>query len=267
MPRLSRENPEVQAAIFNHDYPIVRLKKYRNGLEIIREGKTEIAKNSGGKRGKVKILSSQSLKRLAFTVITSQVEFRSIITLTYGAIHPLNGSISKGHLSTFLGEMRRIFGLFSYCWFLEFQKRGVPHYHILTDLEEPSTEQREAMAYTWVHAQTEMLYFHGNFTKSRREEESNKVFKVHSHKKAWEKIRKADGAKFYVVKYASKKEQKRVPPKYSDTGRFWATSRDVPSKDFQEVDVTEEELRSYLASKGLCVTNQLILPKLIIDLK
>lgn len=103
-------------------------------------------------------------------------------------------------------------------------------------------------------------------------EEYEKVQKVHSFspfpgskkKPAWEEIRKRDGAKWYILKYASKFKQKEVPPKFCDVGRFWGNSTDIPPKEFQEVEVTEEEIRTYLASKALSVTKRDILPKLII---
>lgn len=267
MPHLPRKSPEAEAFIFNHDYPIVSAQKYKNGLKLVRKSTTEFGKQSGGKRRKVEKLSSQSLKRLAFLVTTSHVEFVSIITLTYGQVQPTNGIISKGHLDNFLRAMRRDFGSFSYVWFLEFQKRGAPHYHILTTLSDCGSESRKKLARNWLRSQVELYSQNTNLSLSRMVKEMSKVERVHSHQRSWEEIRKRDGAKFYVIKYASKKEQKTVPKHFQDVGRFWGNSRDVPAKDFQEVDVTEEEVRLYLAEKGLSVANQLILPKLIIDLK
>lgn len=111
------------------------------------------------------------------------------------------------------------------------------------------------------------MYIQGSFTRDERLQNSNNLYKVHSHEKSWQKIRKENGAKFYIVKYASKAEQKEVPEAFTDVGRFWGNSRDVPSKEFQEVDTTELELREYLEKEGLPVTNAPILPRRIINLK
>lgn len=267
MPHLPRRSPQAEAFIFNKDFPIVKVQKFKGGLKVLRENTTESDNRSGGKRKKVKELTRSSLKRLAFLVTTSPVVFTSMITLTYGSIQPKDGATSKEHLDTFLRAMRREFGRFSYCWFLEFQKRGAPHYHLLTTLRDCGLENRKRMALLWVTAQFRMYAFDTNLSSNQMRVEMEKVESVHCHKKAWELIRKVDGAKFYVIKYAAKKEQKSVPEHFQDVGRFWGNSRDVPSQDFQEVDVTEEELRLYLAEKGLSVANQLIIPKLIIDLK
>lgn len=267
MPFIPPERMEAQAFIFNHDYPIVKLQKFNGALRVVRENTTDIDKQNGGKRKKVKELSRASLKRLAFLVVTSPIMFKSIITLTYSQAVPTTGTSSKEHLNTFLMGMKRQFGRFAYVWFLEFQNRGAPHYHILTDIDAPSSDQREAMAVIWHNSQKELLYIEGNFTRDQRLNNSNSLMKVHSHRKAWEGVRKKDGLKFYVVKYASKKEQKKVPEHFQDVGRFWGNSRDVPSKEYTEIDVTEADLREYLEKKGMSVAKALILPKMIIDLK
>lgn len=232
---------------------------------MIRENTTEKGKPYSEKRGKVRGLSKQSLKRLAFMVSTSQVSFTSIITLTYGIPAPTTGNTTKKHLKYFLQDMYRRLGTFSYCWWLEFQtKTQNPHYHLLTTLPGPTPLDRRIMAEIWVEA----IY---RKTKGYTDE-AEKVFKVHSFtpykgskkRAAWEAVREIEGAKKYIIKYASKHEQKEVPNTFSKPGRFWGTSSDVSNKDYQESEATEEEIRDYLSKLGLSVANSLILPKEII---
>jgi hypothetical protein len=104
------------------------------------------------------------------------------------------------------------------------------------------------------------------------QDEYHKVIDVHSFfpfpgsskKGAWEAIKKKEGAKWYILKYATKHKQKSVPEGFSNPGRFWGRSKDVLPGNSELIDVTEEEIRAYLAGKVLKVTKQAILPKLII---
>lgn len=251
--------------LFNELYPIVGVVKYPNGIELIRETTIERDNARAGKRQEIRGLSKQSLHRLAFLVLNSQVEFTSIITLTYGSPPPMDGRIIKRQLKCFLAEFSQRVGKFSYLWWLEFQtKRQAPHYHLLTTLPGPTPEQVITFANVWTK-----WAFH-NAEWSPNEEE--KVYKVHSfqplpgskRRAAWEKVRKTNGAKWYILKYASKAKQKEVPKNFRSPGRFWGCSSDVPNRDGIESEITEPELRDYLASKGLSVTNQEILPKRII---
>lgn len=103
-------------------------------------------------------------------------------------------------------------------------------------------------------------------------DEYTKVLNVHSFeakpgskkRQAWEGIRKKNGAKWYILKYASKFKQKHVPSNFRNVGRFWGLSGDVARRDFHEVEVTDEEIRDYLDSKALSVTKRDILPKQIL---
>lgn len=250
---------------FNSDYPVIGIKRYEKGLQIVRDNMTERDSPNGAKRKTIKGLSRASLKRLAFLVFTTPITFHSILTLTYGTPPPTNGKIIKIQLDCFLTDMRRRFGHFNFLWWLEFQtKRQAPHFHCLLTLRDITPEKRATMGRLW--AKWSFLNC------EMREGEYEKVLAVHSYsppansKKipAWEDIRKREGAKWYILKYLSKHEQKDVPPNFRYPGRFWGKSKDVVSGPFVEIDCTEVELREYLSKTGLSVTNQEILPKLVI---
>src|SRR4029450_286349 len=268
MPRMYPHLHLTMADVFNSTYPIVSVLHHHQGIIIKREGNTtDFAKQISGKRGKIRGLSRQSPKRLAFTVFTSPVSFRSILTLTYSSNAPTQGNITKKHLTYTLTAMKRAFGPYSYLWWLEFTKKNRPHYHLLLTLPSPTKEEREKLGRIWANVSVNLDCHEIGLWE--------KVYKVHSFspgknskkKPAWEGIRRADGAKWYILKYASKFEQKEVPKSFSDVGRFFGTSRDVPTRAFQEVSASEEEVRDYLDRLGLSVAKADILPKHIITPK
>lgn len=61
----------------------------------------------------------------------TQKTYASFITLTYGLHYP-EDHLSKKHLDNFIKRIRRKYPLFQFIWVIEKQKRGAPHFHILT---------------------------------------------------------------------------------------------------------------------------------------
>lgn len=267
MPRIYPHTTHTRSELLSYTYPIVSVLHSSQGIILKREDTTGKGSKPNGKRGKIRGLSKQSLKRLAFTVFTTSKEFKSILTLTYSFNSPTRGNITKKHLTFTLTALQRAFGRFSYVWWLEFTSKGRPHYHLLTTLPAPSKEQRVIFGRIWANVTVNL--------DSHETGMWEKVFKVHSFspskgskkKPAWEGIRKRDGAKWYILKYASKFEQKEVPKGFSNVGRFFGTSRDVPFRKFVEVETSEEEIRDYLDRLGLSVAKADILPKYIITPK
>lgn len=94
-------------------------------------------------------------------------------------------------------------------WFLEFQKRGAPHIHLMIfNCDIPVYKRvslREWLGLAWAEIVGNPI-----------EEEFNK------HVKAGTKIEKMRKRHFgYAMKYASKMEQKQVPSEFKKVGRFW----------------------------------------------
>ncbi len=178
------------------------------------------------KRKNVLEFTYKSRSRLAFVASNSGVIFLSMITLTYPKEFPTNGSEVKRHFRAFQKRIKRRFNSPSYLWFLEFQARGAPHYHLL--LSVPVTN---ADAY-WT------LDCWDNIVKSGDR----------NHKYAGtrtEMLRKPGPGSRYAVKYAMKMRQKTCPAIYTNVGRFWGHSRDVkPIQVMKNIPVrTLTELR------------------------
>lgn len=243
---LSKE--EIWEAV-NTLYPVTGMRFYGRAVEIIRRAPKERPAQLVTNRGKITRLSRKSLSRLAFVVSATEVKFTSILTLTYLEIE-VEGRQVKRHLNSILTAIRKRFAGVEYLWFLEFQRRGAPHFHILTAVR-PTAEDR-----LWIGRRWAKLVANGN----------EKVERVNGHEKSWEVVRRPDGAKRYALKYALKPHQKFVPKEYQNVGRFWGHSRSVrPVSSGEVTGLTEAEIRNLLrpARTGLDDAMPLFLPKYV----
>jgi hypothetical protein len=208
---------------------ILGVEVYKQDAVVKRRGYSFTSDEST--RSEVKEFTWESRRRLAFVVSNTTVTFRTMITLTYPGEYTNDGTVVKRHLNRFLTWLRRDTGGCSYVWFLEFQARGAPHFHILIDTPYPNTRDnplggmRLRVACNWYRIVGSRDY--------RHLQAGTQVAR----------IRKPDGAARYATKYAYKLKQKAVPPEYSNVGRLWGTSRDVPPKPIGFVRCTEDDIR------------------------
>jgi len=191
----------------------------------------------GGQRGTIKEFTEQSCRNMMQTA--RNVEgLKNMLTLTYPSEFPCDGRLVKGHLELMRKWlMYRNIGAF---WFLEFQRRGAPHFH---------------------------MFITGNVDK---DEVSKAWFRIvasgdEKHLRAGtriEAIRKPHAVSAYAAKYAAKVEQKEVPDGYREVGRFWGTFGGVkvvpqyeesgtPSQVAPLVRVLRNLQKSQLRRKGL----------------
>jgi hypothetical protein len=220
---------------------------YGNGCyEIIRECKGEI-KGKRPERGNIKMQSKKSLLRLMFLMQATQLQFTSMITLTYPKIFPTDGRIVKRDVAAIVQKIRR--KDYKYLWFLEFQKRGAPHVHILVDNKVITPRMRVDFGLYWTTQIALSDWFCKACPASMYDREVIKMAKVNTHPTVWQFLRTRDGARNYVTKYASKERQKTVPKQYFGVGRFWGSSRDLRPKGIQ-FDVTEDDIESWLVDNG-----------------
>lgn len=150
------------------------------------------------KRGEIRVFSPKSLSRLKFVADEVSDKFFAMITLTYPSIWPSNGQVVKRHWNAFrtwLVRKHNVCGL----WFLEFQERGAPHFHVFISARVPYQEVAEVW-YRIVASGDERHLRAGTRVEMLRE-------------------RHAAGA--YAVKYAEKMVQKNVPDQFQNVGRFW----------------------------------------------
>ncbi len=73
--------------------------------------------------------SPKSRRRCAFALGNAETNWIAMLTLTYRVPPPDLKTLTR-HRTRLLESIRKKYGKFSYGWFLEFQKRGAPHYHV-----------------------------------------------------------------------------------------------------------------------------------------
>lgn len=197
--------------IYKKDIVVIRKDRNRRTQEdgrswfVLPEG--DIVVNEGLRRQAVYEFSKKSRNNLAFVCNNTEVEFSMMVTLTYPAQFCKDGREIKRHLRVFLQWLRRL-GIKNYLWFIEFQKRGAPHYHVLIESGEVRID-RHNLSRRWFE-----IVGSGDS----------------KHLLAGTNIRtptRKRGLHHYGLKYATKARQKSVPPDYRNVGRLWGCSRGV----------------------------------------
>lgn len=189
--------------------------------------------NHGTQRGGIREISHKSRIRLAFVAANTQVDFVTFTTLTYPAEFPTEYKRIKRDLECFLDWQRRDQACPRYLWWFEFQRRGAPHYHIVTDRPIHNTrrvykEMRFRVAAAWY-----------------------RIVGSHDAKHlaagtSVERVRKRDGGHRYALKYAMKMRQRHVPDGWEGVGRWFGYSAGVVPEQPPLVACTEDDVRGTL---------------------
>lgn len=255
----------------NKMFPITSVQVYQNALVIYRSSTLEKPLATiKAKRGQIVRLSRRSLSKLAFMVMCSPAKFYSIVTLTFGVNYPMNGQLVKSMINKLLIYMKRRFGAFEYYWFIEFQKRGAPHFHLVTSLIAPSQAGREDLAilwaqicekYNWWYTSVKAPYGAKNAVLEGFTQDS--VIRQHRRKRTWESLKSESGAARYAIKYATKPSQKVVPKAYRNVGRFWGISRGAKPETVSPMMASEEQVRQILWLHGRDFSRWAMLPKFV----
>lgn len=249
-------------------YPVTAIERYDNGLiRVVRvSGRNPNIVQSHGKREKINMFSDKSRKEMLFRLMTLDADWKSMITLTYPEDFPTDGQRVKVDLNRFLtwfgrwgeadGQRPDVF------WFLEFQRRGAPHYHVITSMDvEGRAETPFHIAERWCYQIASQIEYVNRPAALRRWQTMARMFAVHCHRAQIQRLRKADGAIRYAAKYAYKAEQKNVPDGYQNVGRFWGYTRHTPEKTPEVMGVDEGVLRAYLDAVGHPAADWDVLPK------
>lgn len=252
-------------------YPICGLTIYEHALVLRRYSNEESPKPSHVHlRGKTERLSARSRTNFVLKVMLSNVRYLSLLTLSYGQNFPTNGRQVKSDLNAFFTSFKREFGPVKYFWFLEFQRRGAPHFHIGLNIGPPKDEDRRVMADIWARIAEKYNWLYCSWPAARKKHKlmdgifsRDAVRAVHSYPDAWEEIREKDGAIRYLVSYATKPYQKTVPPEYSDVGRFWGMSRVDKPQEGVVLGGSEQDVKELLKELGRDFDGWELLPKII----
>lgn len=212
-------------------------------IRLSREGQPVPVVAGGSGRGQVREFSLRSRLRLGDLARDLGEVYRPdiMLTLTYpGDWRTVctSGRKIKRHLGAIRKRIDRYLatiGLheWSALWFLEFQRRGAPHFHLIAwgpRLREMDLRQfRRWLARAWAE-----VVDHPDVEQRRRH------------------LRAGTGADWmrrphfgYAVKYASKVEQKRVPEGFGDVGRFWGLwNGDPPPPRVVSARISLDDVRS-----------------------
>ncbi len=210
--------------------PVVGVQLYRQDAVVIRQGVPRAGVFPC--RADVKEFSRRSRRRLAFVASNTDVVFTSMITLTYPREFPNDGKDVKRNLNAFFAALRRKMSGVSLLWFLEFQRRGAPHIHIMVRGIRVYKPMQRWVSETWYRiCDTGDLRHLAAGTRLER-------------------VRNPNGARNYCVKYAYKMRQKRVPTAYRNVGRFWGNTRDVKPVMRCETQCTNDDLVGALQAQG-----------------
>lgn len=183
----------------------------------------------GGKRGVIREMSPSSRDRLAdraatldaegqvpqcMVTLTSPANWHQIYVADADGVVIEGGRVFKEHLRLYRARLERFMdrmGIpsWSALWFLEFQKRGAPHAHLmLFGCTIPEPVRRALRGWT-ARAWNDIV---GNPSERERLK----------HLKAGTQVAKMKCKHFgYAKKYAAKADQKEVPDEFSRVGRFW----------------------------------------------
>lgn len=241
-------------------YPVTEAIAYGGGCFEFRRTAKSTLKYVRPARGKIRMQSRKSLLRLMFLMQVTEIKFESMLTLTYPKYFPSDGKIVKADVAALVQKLRR--AEWKYLWFLEFQKRGAPHVHILVDADTVTPRMRVDFGLYWTARIALSDWFVEVCPPAAYDGEVIKMMKFNTHHQVWETIRDEDGARNYVAKYASKERQKTVPAKYQDVGRFWGSTRAMRPEGVT-FDVTEDEIEEYLVDQGHPATSFELVPRYI----
>jgi hypothetical protein len=120
-------------------------------LVVCKRERYKISQVGGGRRGVITGFSRGSQSRLRVALAKIVMTFlKYFVTLTYPAEYSGDSRVWKEQLRRFGIAFRREYPKAAFVWRLEFQKRGAPHFHLLTFGETGGVVNfRQWVAKTW----------------------------------------------------------------------------------------------------------------------
>lgn len=186
----------------------VKFEVYPKSVRVVRPVALPPGATRGGLRSSIDGFSEGSRRRLKRTASEASDILKSQFGLTYHETRP-SGDDVKRHLNAWLTWLRRRVKGIKYLWVLEFQRRGVPHFHVFLSVECVYDALHVDMANKW--------------NEITGETPEHRIF----HMNAKNFIPWDMGSGAYACKYLEKEYQKHVPDGFGWVGRFWGSSRSL----------------------------------------
>lgn len=274
MKRKATNSRKLDPQIFNAVNPVVGVYKLGNGCYTVKRKNLLQGELKRGERKVISMFTKKSLMRLIQTMECTDIQFKSMITLTYPNDYPTNLADVKMDLKVYCQWLRRNFDT-EYLWFLEFQKRGAPHIHVLTQIAELTPTMRANAGLKWTERIANSDWFTSFFVGvfdgvvdyQQYRAEVLKMAKFNTHHKFWELEKKPRGLHHYAVWYAAKISQKEAPPDVYNLGRYWGCSKAVKLPEGELLCMDESQLRELLQVVGHKLSDAEIIPKILFNVK
>lgn len=140
-------------------------------------------------------------------------------TLTYPGTYSNDGIQIKRDLDNFLKRLSRM-GVKDVIWFIEFQSRGAPHFHLyLAQCPTGNIHTGiKVMAEAWNEIVAPGNADHLKVAMGLAGGDNTPII---------EPVRNKHAPSYYAVKYCTKSDQKKVPDAYQNVGRFWGYRGDL----------------------------------------
>lgn len=257
LPPTSLGNVLSEHARLNRDQPVDKVEHFRRDSRVKKLPKPGEAP-IGGVRGIIREFSDQSMARLLFCVKNCDANFFSMMTLTYPREFPSDGRKVKDHFKAFRQSFLARHPADRGIWWMEFQKRGAPHFHVVTTVDLASMSDKSGIDLVWRPRPKSPNGGYWTFV-----QEENWLSKrwdqiVDSgdpaHLKAgcaWEVIECEEGALRYTAAHAAKRKQKKVPAEYQSVGRAWGRIGLIDIEKFGESQITAAEVFEIVGAQGL----------------
>ncbi len=150
-----------------------------------------------------------------------------------------SGKVAKRHLDLFQKRVTRFlkkFGITDWgcLWFLEFQTRGAPHFHLLFfGLAGVRAKFPLPVLMRWCSRNWVDIVGHDDPVERKK------------HLNSGTRVEHYRSAHFgYALKYAAKLQQKAVPAEFADIGRFWGCWNDpTPSPELRAIYTSSKTLK------------------------
>ena len=195
----------------------VTFKVHKKSVQIgIRTGKV-VPSREAGSRGRINGFSYKSERNLRLLLEDTSDRWETFLTLTYPEAFPTDGRKVDRDRRAFFKRLRRRYGRRDYISVLEFQRRGAPHVHILTD----GPVDREWLSQAWYE-----VVGSGD---TRHLAAGTRI----------DPVKDKERVATYMLGYLKKRIQKDVPEGYENVGRFWTSNLKVPEQ------ITGEHVRRF----------------------
>lgn len=190
----------------------------RISLPGVREVKEQVRR-----RGVITRLSMASAKRarLVFRGLSDRIYTEIGLTYPLECRGKFDGKDVKRHLHVFISWLQEEFPDLVFCWALEFQKNGNPHFHLCVNRTDLNLQE---VSLKWARIVGSGI---------------DKHVGAGTHVAA---VDRSLGLATYMASYLNKYNQKCVPDGFLNVGRFWGYSRNSVPKEVLMIEYSDPQV-------------------------